>query len=188
MQLEDGLIDERTFYSHYESLQLESIKNLQDTLAKDAPGLSDGEVLEWASLLFLRHRYWSREVAEEMDVRAALIREDRAIYPWRVEYGQNPIWSFDTVVQPVKSPEKSVRVQLKAGHFKPGTERYRSYLPTMVRQVVSELEGTRLRQLVSNAVGAIKDTYILMHNPDLLMRTVDEESLKTVEKVFEKVG
>lgn len=188
MRLEAGEIDDATFYKQFESLQTQSIGGLQTALSKEGIGLGDGELLEWASLIFLRHRYWSRETAEKFDVRAALLREDQAIYPWRVEGGQNPLWSYDTVVQSVDDPDDKTRVQLKAGHFLPGSERYRSYLPTVVRRVVSELDGARLRQLVQKGIGAVKDTYDQLHNPNMLTRAIDESALQTVDKIFERIA
>ena len=187
-QLKVGLIDSTTFYKKYEYLQSRSISYLKSTLDNPNHGMGDGELLEWASQIFLRHKYWSQEAAEDHNVRGALLREDEAIYPWRVEHGANPIWSFDTVVEPVDDPEDVQRIQLKVGTFDRSSSRYRSYIPTMVQSVVSQVSGNNLKTLVKNGIDAIDLSYKSMHDERFFDAEIDQSSISSVESIFAEVS
>lgn len=190
-QIKTGAIGEDEYYLRYENLQKQSAQALAYALdEKNDVHIGDGEALEWASLLYARHRFWSDQSAEQYIVRAALLREDQAIYPWRAEGGLNPIWSFDTVITDQKTDTVKTRIQLKNGDFTPGTDRDRVYLPTVVDVVRSEVPTQRLRGLLSRGSRAIIGTYEAMHmsNADLANQVkIDQEAIDAIEGMFDKV-
>lgn len=190
-QIKTGYIGEDEYYRKFEALQRQSAQALAFALdEKNDVHIGDGEALEWASLLYARHRFWSHQNAEQFIVRAALLREDQAIYPWRAEGGQNPVWSFDTVVTDQKSGTVKTRIQLKNGSFTPGGERDRIYLPTVVDVVRSEIPSQQLRKLLLRGSSAIISTYeaMRMSNAELANRIkIDQDAIDTVENLFDKV-
>lgn len=183
-----GEIDDNTFQKYYTRLQTESIRTLSDAINKEHSTLGDGEMLEWASQIFIRHHYWTQGTAEVNDVRSALLREDQAIYPWQIANGQNPIWSFDTVVQHQQTPNDATRIQFKAGSFSSRSERYRSYLPTMVNVVVAKPEeGIPIRLLVKNGIQAIQSTYDFTNSRISPDHKIDESGIKSFDALLTSV-
>jgi hypothetical protein len=181
--LRNEKIDEGTFYKRFEDLQTKSIGYLKDTLKIDEHHMGDGELLEWASLIFLRHRRWSGETAEDFVIRDALMREDEAYYPWKLDYGANPGWSFDVVEKKLADNAVPLRLQLKVGKFSPNEERYRSYLPTEVLRVTSNIQGMQLQEMVDNGITAIGQTYKDMRHPNLGLK-IDEKAIEEVDELF----
>jgi hypothetical protein len=181
--LSNKRIEGETFYQRLEDLQLKSIGLLHDTLKIDEHHMGDGELLEWASLIFLRHRRWSEETAENFVIRDALKREDEAYYPWKLDYGTNPGWSFDVVEKSLADDAAPLRLQLKVGQFAPNTERYRSYLPTEVRRVTSNIDGQELQDMIAHGIVAIGQTYKIMRHPNLDLN-INEEAIEKVDELF----
>lgn len=187
-ELAGGEITSQDFYKQYEDLQLRSITNFIDAMDTQDSEVVTGEQLEWAAGIFLRHRYWSRETADEYDVRSALPREDKPIYPWGVAHlTTTPIWSSDMRVERADA-ETPLRVQFKVGDPPPYDPKYRMYLPTEVLIVQSQLKPAKLRELVTNALAAVKTTYDRERYPNMSMVDVDEQSLATVDKILDKIG
>jgi len=190
-QIKVGDIGEDEYYHRFENLQKQSAQALAYALEdRNDVGMGDGEALEWASLIYARHRFWSDQNAEQYIVRAALLREDQAIYPWRAEGAMNPIWSFDTVVTDQKTDTVKTRIQLKNGDFDAGSDRDRVYLPTVVDVVRSELDTQRLRGLLLRGSKAIIGTYEAMRLTDVDLANqikIDQEAIDAIEGLFDKV-
>jgi hypothetical protein len=190
-QFKHGDIDETTYYEKFEKLQSKSAMAIAAMLDnRNDIHMGDGEALEWASVIYARHRFWTNQNAEQYIVRSALLREDQAIYPWRAEGAQNPIWSFDTVITDNNTGEVKSRMQLKNGGFFPGSERDRVYLPTEVDVVRSEIPAQHLRALLARGSNAIRNTYKAMHathDDELRSIEIDQDALDAVSELFDSV-
>ena len=191
LQYQLGKIGREEFYEIFERLQTESINQLEAALADPNSRLTSGELLEAASLIFLRHLYWRDRNAEKYDVRAALVREDKPKYPWPAKQNDKyPMWSFDTVLKDNESGAVS-RIQLKEGYsFHQNNQRNRIYLPNVVKVVRSEIEPSRFREMVKNGIHSVKMTYRTTRELDeqlkeAMTRQIDLEALGTLEDIYQ---
>lgn len=168
----------KRFYTAFEKLQIRSAHAFEQALTQGR-NLRDGELAEWGGVVFLRHKAWLDQEAEQYQIRGSLPREDQAIYPWPVEKGANPIWSHDVVIT---KEGKDKYLQLKMGEVKPHDEKYRVYVPGVVDLVTIKYPD-QIRLHAARGAQAIPHTIRMSHDLDY-NPPIDEEPLNEMNKVF----
>lgn len=181
MFFEKGKITKEEFVTHFKRLQIISIQEVGKALKNDEK-FDNGELFEWAFPIFARHTHFIGDQAEKFDVRSGLIREDKAIYPWRLEGGQGPLWSFDTIIKSVDKPNSVERIQLKSGEPGSYSDGLRIYIPNVVTLVTaSELQKNTLRDGIKGYLNKIKNDLDLMTSPNIPKVKEDESTSRVMD-------
>jgi len=149
MDRETKTISYDEFDKQYRILQMEQTRQLESML-KPENKVPTGELFENYAALMVRHQLWTTETHENAEVRRALPREDRAVYPWPTRSA--PIWSYDMVV---KLKDKVSLFQLKSEDMSQAVDKPH-YMPP-VRLVVDN--SRNLRQYMNQVVQELHKAY-----------------------------